>query len=277
LKIDDKSPAAQKIVEDLKKQNREHEQTRAALPEQITQVLKDKSRLEQQVIDLEAMIRRFTSEKLKRDSENLVNPPNPLAAEENIFFFELLTQIVLQVPDTVDYRELRTKAEEGIAILERHRMIQLIPTVGHAFNDRQHKVVRSFQTGMLEDGTIIYEVNRGYSFGDQIVQRALVWIAKSRFKCHSCGAQARGPDNFCPKCGLELCTPDGISKRKLTPLPPTTEICLPLVDYYLEQRHFAKVEELLDYLPQEKQLLPATVKRRNRLVELKNTPVKEKT
>ncbi len=267
----------EKTVDDLKKQLREREQHQAALPEQITQVLKDKTRLEQQVIDLEAMIRRFTAEKLQRDSEAVTTPASPLATEENIFFFEMLTQILLQVPDIPDYKELRSKAEEGIAILERHRMIQLIPTVGSAFNDRQHKVVRSFQTGMLEDGTIIYEVNRGYSFGDQIVQRALVWIAKSRFKCHSCGAQARGPDNFCPKCGLELCTPDGISKRKLTPLPPTTEICLPLIDYFLDQRHLAKAEELLDYLPPEKQLLPATVKRRNRLQEMKSPSAKEST
>ena len=257
----------EKSVDDLKKLLKEKEQMELQIPEQYQNIQREKMRLEQQVIDLEAMVRRLSAERFERTTSG--TPGNGLGPEDNVFFFEILTQIISRLPETYEFKELRSKAGEGIALLEKNKVVELIPTVGHVFSDAMHKVVRSYQSGILEDGTIIYEVNRGFRHHDQVVQRALVWIVKSRFRCTSCATMSRPQDNFCPKCGLELCTPDGISKRKLLPLPPTPEICLPLIDSLMDQANILKAEELLNNIPLEKQESPLYQKRRARLRELK--------
>jgi len=75
-------------------------------------------------------------------------------------------------------------------------------------------------------------------------------------------------DQFCPKCGLELCAPEGTPKRKLQPLPASVEMCLPFVDSFLKQELGHKAKEMLDYLLKENPDHPECLKRRNILAKM---------
>ncbi len=258
----------EKSLSDLRKNTKENAALAEAAPLQIEAITKEKLQLEQRIIDLEAIVRRLSAHFQK----GLKEAPGSatLGAPEYMFFFEILNAIMLRLSKSPENKDIRQKAEEAIQILEKHHAIEPIATVGSVYEDRFHKVVRAFQSHFLEDGTIVFEAGKGFRSGDQVVQRAVVWVAKTRFKCADCGTLARTQDNFCPKCGMELCAPDGTTKRRLPPLPATIEICIPLIDHFIQKGNVKLAQQLQVYVSKEQPDHPAVLKRGNVLAQLQS-------
>jgi molecular chaperone GrpE (heat shock protein) len=241
-------------------------------PEQIEALKREKMQLEQRIIDMEATVRRLTASREKALKEAAARSP-ALRSEEYVFFFEVLSAIANRLNKSPENKDIRQKAEEAIAILERSHAIQGIPTVGTPYDEKLHKVVRSFHTTLVEDNTIVHEVSRGFKTAEHVIQRAIVWIAKSRFRCTECATIGRPQDYFCHKCGMELCAPDGTTKKKLAPLPATLDLCLPLIDQCLTQRRLQEANDLLNYLAKEHPDHPAVQKRRAILTQMSAAPL----
>ncbi|NLI78557.1 MAG: hypothetical protein GX442_19215 [Candidatus Riflebacteria bacterium] len=240
-------------------------------PEQIEALKREKMQLEQRLIDMEATVRRLTANREKTLKEAAQRSP-ALKSEEYVFFFEVLSSIANRLNKSPENKDIRQKAEEAIAILEKSHAIDGIPTTGTSFDEKLHKVVRSFHTTLVEDGTIVHEVSRGFKTAEHVIQRAIVWIAKSKFRCSECSTIGRPQDYFCHKCGMELCAPDGTTKKKLPPLPATVDLCLPLIDYCMTQRRIQEANDLLAYLAKEHPDHPAIQKRRSVLAQLSAPP-----
>ena len=240
-------------------------------PENIENLKRDKVQLEQRVIDMEATVRRLMASREKSLEEPSQRTP-ALRSEEFVFFFEVLSTVSNRLAKSPENRDIRQKAEEGIAILEKNHAIEGIPTVGFPFDERLHKVVRAFQTALVADSTIVFEASRGFKTAEHVIQRAIVWIAKSKFRCSECSAPTRPQDNFCPKCGMELCAPDGTTKRKLQPLPSTVEVDLPLIDHCIGQSRIQEANDLLAYLAKEHPEHPEVQKRRGILAKMTIEP-----
>jgi len=257
----------EKALVDAKKQNSEHADRMTHTPEQVEEMQKDKFQLEQRIIDLEATVRRLTANRGKMMKESAMGLPI-LKSEEYVFFFEILSSISSRLAKSPENKDIRQKAEEAIGMLEKSHAIESIPALGCIFDDKMHKVVRSFFSPILEDGTIINEIGKGFRSSDHIIQRAVVWVSKSRFKCIECRTPARPQDNFCQRCGLELCSPDGTTKKKIPPLPTTVDICFPLIDHLIGRGQTKPAIDLLAYVSKDHPDHPGCLQRRNALSQL---------
>lgn len=216
-------------------------------PAQIETLKRQKLELEQRLIDMEATIRRLNTARDKIYKENASKTPS-LRLEEYVFFFEIFSSLMLRLNKSPENKDLRLKSEQAISILEKNRIIQIIPTIGSYYDEKLHKVVKCFHSDILEDSTIIHEVSKGYKTSEYVIQRAVVWIVKSKFICLDCKNQVKVHEVFCSKCGMEICAPDGTPKRKLEPLTTNVEICIPLLDQLIIQNRIKEAINLYNYL-----------------------------
>ncbi len=258
-----------KMLEKALAEARRQIDTGSAVPaDQLEAFTRENRELQQRIIDLEATVRRLTAARGKNLAEPGAGGTNTLRTEEIIMFFEVLTTVVARLARSPENRDLRQKAEEAIALLEKSHAVDPIISLGGIFEEKHHKVVRSYFAPFLEDGTIVNEISRGYRSGDHIIQRAVVWIAKSKFQCTECGSASRPQDNFCPKCGLELCAPDGTTKRRLPMMPTEPEIGIPLLDVLLTRRQTQAAQALLSHLAAANPDHPGLLNRRQLITQL---------
>ncbi|MBI3037480.1 hypothetical protein HYY75_00315 [bacterium] len=213
----------------------------------------EKSSLERRILDFEAAIQRTSMRIKSMESESKTQPTHPpVSLPENcVFFFEFFSTVLSRLSDSSLYKDICLKAEEGLKLLGKHYALEMIPTLGHPISEQFHKVVKTFFSNILDDGTIIYEVNKGFHIKGHFTQRAFVWIAKSCFKCGSCNTAARPQDNFCQKCGLELTAPDGTPRQKIPTMPANSDLFLPLVDALIRQGNLQKAEDLIAFICKE--------------------------
>lgn len=217
-------------------------------PEKFENLTRENNELQQRIIDLEATVRRLLATQEHAHAEQNTGLSGALRCDEIILFFEVLTTLIAKLGNTPENRDLRQKAEKAFSLLEKSHAVEPVASLGKLFEEKMHKVVKSFSAPFLDDGMVVHEISRGYLSGNQIIQRAVVWVAKSRFQCTECGSQARPQDNFCPKCGLELCAPDGTPKRRLPQLSTDPDIGIPLLDILIEKRQIKAVQGLLAHL-----------------------------
>lgn len=217
-------------------------------PEKFENLTRENNELQQRIIDLEATVRRLLATKEHAQGEQTQGLSSGFQCDEIILFFEVLTTLISKLGTSPENRDLRQKAEKAFTVLEKTHAVEPVSSLGRMYEEKMHKVVKSFIAPFLDDGMVVNEISRGYLSGDQIIQRAVVWVAKSRFQCSDCGSPSRPQDNFCPKCGLELCAPDGTPKRRLPQLPTDPEIGIQLLDVLIGQRQIKAMQGLLAHL-----------------------------
>ncbi len=217
-------------------------------PEKFESLTRENNELQQRIIDLEATVRRLLATQEHSQSGQSEGLSSGFRCDEIILFFEVLTTLIGKLGSAPENRDLRQKAEKAFAVLEKTHAVEPVSSLGRLYEEKMHKVVKSFIAPFLDDGMVVNEISRGYLSGDQIIQRAVVWVAKSRFQCSDCASPSRPQDNFCPKCGLELCAPDGTPKRRLPQLPTDPEIGIQLLDILIERRQIKAMQGLLAHL-----------------------------
>ncbi|MFZ2960007.1 MAG: nucleotide exchange factor GrpE [Candidatus Ozemobacteraceae bacterium] len=226
----------------------------ASTDQQLEQAIREKNQLQSRISDLEGTIRLLLSDQMQSvtsDPEAEASPSSHSQnkgeiwqAQEILFFFEAFQEILDVLPNNADYREPRKKIATSLRLLEKNHALESIPTVGTPIQDLLHKAVKIFYSPLLDDNMIIFEASRGFRLRDQILKRALVWIVKSKFQCTACSTPCRPTDIFCPKCGFEVCAPDGTPKRQLQPMPSSIELILPLIDALVAQGAIEKAKGL---------------------------------
>jgi molecular chaperone GrpE len=58
--------------------------------------------------------------------------------------------------------------------------IQRVPTVGHAFDPSVHEAIQQVETADHAPGTVLAEVQPGYTQGERLVRAAMVVVAKAK-------------------------------------------------------------------------------------------------
>jgi molecular chaperone GrpE len=76
---------------------------------------------------------------------------------------------------------------DGLKMVERQFIealgregIARIPTVGHSFDPSVHEAIQQVETGDHEPGTVLAEVQPGYTQGDRLLRAAMVVVAKPK-------------------------------------------------------------------------------------------------
>ena len=222
-----------------------------------TALLQAKEQLERRVIDLEATLKGLIKAKETNASqENFAFTP-----EECVFLFETLATTSNRLAHSLENRDLYMRSRESITLLEKNNAIQKIPSIGQIFDAKIHKAAKSFKSDCLPDNIIIHEEAPGFISGTRIIQKPLVWVAKSTFYCAECHNLCRPHEFFCPKCGLELTAPDGTSKRDLTAQPASVEANLPLLDELTRQGNIKVATSLLSLVARDNPTNPELIKR----------------
>ncbi len=107
---------------------------------------------------------------------------------------EDLLRAVLPVFDNLEraiQSALRTKdvkaVADGLAMVQRQFVealgregIARIPTVGHPFDPGIHEAIQQVETSEHEPGTVLAEVQPGYTQGDRLMRAAMVVVAKPK-------------------------------------------------------------------------------------------------
>ena len=196
-------------------------------------LLKEKAKLEQKVANLEETLHNVIAAR-EADAANAKNNFifNP---DECIFLFETLSTTVRRMKESLENKDIFLRSKESITILEKAKAVAKIQTVGQQLDTRLHKVTKALIADFLPDETIIYEESAGFVSGNKLIQKAVVWITKSKFVCTECGKVSKPHELFCPQCGYELTAADGTSKRDMPPYPTSLEVNLPLLDEMMRQ------------------------------------------
>lgn len=227
-------------------------------------LIKEKQVLQARNIELENRLLSIQKEKIQqeKDSKNSF----VFSAEDCVYFFETFSQIANRLKTSPENRDIFEKTSESIKILQKTKAIRKILTVANVFDKSIHKAIKSFRNDFLDDGTIIYEESPGFAANERVIQKALVWVAKSSFICTECKSKSRKHEFFCTKCGLELTAPDGSSKRDLQQHPTSVEINLSLLDELIKQNNYDAANELLKYLESYTPDNSELIKRQNILI-----------
>lgn len=229
----------------------------ATAPEAI---LHEKEQLEQRVLDLEATLRSVIK---SRDTSPKTTDKFSFSPEECVFLFETLSTTTSRLAHSLENRDVYIRSQESIGILEKSNAIQKVYTVGQLFDGKIHKAAKSFKSDFMPDGIIIYEESPGFVSGNRLVQKAMVWVAKSLFSCTECNNLCRPHEYFCPKCGLELTAPDGTSKRELPAYPTAVPVNLAILDELIKQGNMKAANSLISLLLRDNPGHAELIKRQN--------------
>ena len=196
-------------------------------------LLKEKATLEQKVANLEETLHNVIAAR-EADAANAKNNFifNP---DECIFLFETLSSTVRRLQESLENKDIFLRSKESITILEKAKAVSKIQTVGQQLDPRLHKVTKAFIADFLPDEMIIFEESAGFVSGNKLIQKAVVWITKSKFVCSECGKVSKPHEMFCPQCGYELTAADGTSKKDMPAYPTSLEVNLPLLDEMMKQ------------------------------------------
>jgi len=219
---------------------------------------KEKELLEQRIVDLEATL----SSVIKSRDSTAKTERFTFSPEQCVFLFETFSTTAQRLAQSPENRDVYNKANDAISLLEKTNAIQRIPTVGEIIDGKIHKAARSFKNEFLPDGVIIHEESPGFVSGTRLVQKAVVWVGKSAFTCNECGNPCRTHEFFCPKCGLELTSPDGKSKRELNNHPADLELNIKLLDILINQSNIKAANALISYLSSEHPVSNELMKRK---------------
>lgn len=222
-------------------------------------VLREKEQLEQRVLDLEATLKSVI--KTRDTSSSRTGDKFAFTPEECVFLFETLSTTTSRLVNSLENRDVYMRSKESIGILEKSNAIQKVYTVGQIFDGKIHKAAKSFKSDFLPDGIIIHEETPGFVSGTRLIQKALVWVAKSLFTCGECNSACRPHEYFCPRCGLELTAPDGTSKRELPAYPAKIDVNLPLLDELIKQGNLKAAVALANLISRENPGHPELLKR----------------
>ena len=217
--------------------------------EQSSTVLEENQKLKDQILDLQIALQSIM--KAQEETESKFRGKFALSSEDCVNLYETLSSARSRLEHSLENKDLYKKVCDSIVLFENSNAIHQIATVGHVYNPVVHKVVKTYLYSELPDNTIISEVSSGLTCGEKLIHKARVAIVKSRFVCTDCGNYCKPHEYFCPKCGLELTSPDGAGKRTLVQLPMEPNLILPLIDAFIKQSNVDEARKLLNKLSQE--------------------------
>src|SRR3954451_21382498 len=117
--------------------------------------------------------RRELDDALKRGREELLRELLPV--------FDNLERAVVHAGQASDARAVA----DGVGMVLKQFAdtlgrigIKRVPTVGSAFDPTQHEAIQQLETDEHPPGTVVAEVQPGYSMGDKLVRAAMVVVAK---------------------------------------------------------------------------------------------------
>ncbi len=171
-----------------------------------------------------------------------------LSAEDCVSIFDTLTLTQNRLIHSIENKDLYEKVMGTLNLLKKSNAIQQVATVGQIYDPEMHRVIKSFVSNILPDNIVIHEESTGFITGGKLIEKAKVWISKSKFVCTDCGNLARAHEYFCPKCGLELAAPEGTSKQLLQPIPKDLKIMMQLVDNLIKQGQLETAKNLIEEL-----------------------------
>ena len=253
---------------DVERLNEELEKVRSEL---ITQTKKEEyvlqiSQLQQTVVDKEdeiAVLRKALEARLSEGSSI------PHESDE----YEALTQQVADqlltiqnfdngdiIGSFIDFFDgldtaLSKKQDPELQALHKKLMDRLIipnqisymPVISEEYDSSKHIATDYFRSDRFPERCIVFEVEKGYKKGDNVIKKSKVWVVQNLFKCSSCGAEQTNPESrFCHLCGAKILAPNGLPIDSLPIFEPTAITFNRFSERMLEKGNLSKAKEYIE-------------------------------
>lgn len=174
-----------------------------------------------------------------------------ISAEDCVNIFNTLTLAYNRLEHSIENKDLYKKVADTLALFKKSNAMQQVATVGQLYDPELHRVTKAFISEFLPDEIILHEESTGFITGGKVIEKAKVWIAKSKFTCTDCSNVARAHEFFCPKCGLELAAPNGKSKQEIEGVPKDINLMLPVLDKLIKQGEIEITKKAIEQLERE--------------------------
>lgn len=172
------------------------EPTEADGPGPIDLLTAERDRLKEQLLRVAADFDNFRK-RTRRDLDNAEIRGKETALQELLPVVDNLERALQAANDTQDIKSLIEGIQMVLKLFEdgsRRLGIKRIATVGHAFDPNVHEALQQEATAEHPPGTIVAEVQPGYSIGPRILRAALVVVARPPEPTHTSIERPTMPD-----------------------------------------------------------------------------------
>ena len=156
------------------------ESTEADGPSPVDLLTAERDRFKEQLLRIAADFDNFRK-RTRRDLENAEIRGTEAALQDLLPVVDNLERAVQAANDTQDIKSLLEGIQMVLKLFEdgsRRLGIKRIATVGQAFDPNVHEALQQEATAEHPPGTIVAEVQPGYSIGPRILRAALVVVAR---------------------------------------------------------------------------------------------------
>ncbi len=159
-----------------------------------------------------------------------------------IDFFDGLDSLLARNP----LPELQTLHQKLLDRLIIPNQINYVPVISEEFDPEKHIATDYFRSDKFPERCVVFEVEKGYAKGDNIIKKSKVWVVQNLFNCLECNTMQSNPDSrFCHMCGAKMVAPNGLPVDSLPEFSPTPATYQRFAERMAEK---GNVEQAKEYL-----------------------------
>lgn len=191
---------------------------------------------ESKIIELENQLKNSGGDAIPVDGESDI-------ITGFIDFFDGLDSILSKNP-MPELQSLHKRLLDRLIIPNK---ISYMPSLSEQYDPQKHIATDYFRSDQFPEKHVVFEVEKGYVKGDQVVKKSKVWVVQNLFTCQSCNTEQSNADSrFCHLCGKRIIAPNGLPVDGLPEFEPNATTYERFADRELEKGNVQKAREYLE-------------------------------
>lgn len=185
--------------------------------------------------------------KLKGEFEQTSEPKISAEGDADIItsfidFFDGLGSIISKNP-LPELQALHQKLLDRLIVPNK---IAYMPALAEEFSSDMHIATDFFRSSNFPEKCVVFEVEKGYLKGDEVIKKAKVWVVQNLYNCPECDAtQGNAESKFCHLCGTRIMAPNGLPIDSLPEFEPTSTTYQHFAERMFEKGNHDKASEYL--------------------------------
>ncbi len=199
--------------------------------------------LNEKETELNILKNKMAEEKAVEKTDAPINFDNGDIIGSFIDFFDGLDTALSKKQDP-ELQALHKKLMDRLII---PNQISYMPVISEEYDSSKHIATDYFRSDRFPERCIVFEVEKGYKKGDNVIKKSKVWVVQNLFKCSSCGAEQTNPESrFCHLCGAKILAPNGLPIDSLPIFEPTAITFNRFSERMLEKGNLSKAKEYIE-------------------------------
>lgn len=225
----------------------EVEQLTRQVADQLLAIQNFEGMLNQAKQQIEAKDLEIAAIKARLSQADIPGPVIPVSGESDIIssfidFFDGLDSLLSKNP----LPELQTLHQKLLDRLIVPNKINYVPVISEQFDPEKHIATDYFRSDRFPEKCVVFEVEKGYAKGDEIIKKSKVWVVQNLYDCLECHAmQSNSDSKFCHMCGAKMVAPNGLPVDSLPEFSPTPATYQRFAERMVEKGEMEKAKEYL--------------------------------